>query len=316
MTSPWAGALLGAALAVGLLLVWSTWPSRQRPSLEDRLAPYVPERGRATERIELLLAERVVTPFPTLERIARPYLARAAHLLESVLGGGASVRRRLDQLGSVRTVHEFRLQQLSWAAAGGAGGVALSLAMLMGGRGGSPVALLVFCGAAVVGGVVACDYRLTARVRARERRMLAEFPAVAELLALSVGAGEGPVAALERVTRISDGGLSAELSRALNEARTGSGLVGALDALADRTGLVPLARFADAVVVAVERGTPLADVLRAQAVDVREARQRALMEVGGRKEIAMMIPVVFLVLPVTVLFALYPGLVQISAVVP
>ena len=74
-----------------------------------------------------------------------------------------------------------------------------------------------------------------------------------------------------------------------------------------RTGLLSLARFVDGVVVAVERGTPLADVLRAQAVDVREAGKRALLEAGGRKEIAMMVPVVFLVLPVTVLFALFPG---------
>jgi tight adherence protein C len=51
----------------------------------------------------------------------------------------------------------------------------------------------------------------------------------------------------------------------------------------------------------------LADVLRAQAADVREAGQRALMDTAGKKEIAMMIPVVFLVLPVTVLFAVYPG---------
>ena len=32
------------------------------------------------------------------------------------------------------------------------------------------------------------------------------------------------------------------------------------------------------------------------------------MEQGGRKEIYMMVPIVFLTLPVTVLFALYPGL--------
>jgi tight adherence protein C len=31
------------------------------------------------------------------------------------------------------------------------------------------------------------------------------------------------------------------------------------------------------------------------------------MEEGARKEIAMMVPVVFLILPVTILFALYPG---------
>ena len=61
------------------------------------------------------------------------------------------------------------------------------------------------------------------------------------------------------------------------------------------------------MIVAVERGTPLAEVLRAQAQDVREEGRRAVMEEGGKKEIAMMIPVVFLVLPITVLFALFPG---------
>jgi tight adherence protein C len=93
----------------------------------------------------------------------------------------------------------------------------------------------------------------------------------------------------------------------LADVRAGAGLSDALTGLASRTGLVPLARFVDGVVVAVERGTPLADVLKAQAQDVREASRRALMETAGRKEIGMMVPVVFLVLPVTVLFAVYPG---------
>jgi tight adherence protein C len=61
------------------------------------------------------------------------------------------------------------------------------------------------------------------------------------------------------------------------------------------------------MIIAVERGTPLADVLRAQAQDVRETGRRAVMESGGKKEIAMMVPVVFLVLPITILFAVYPG---------
>jgi len=87
----------------------------------------------------------------------------------------------------------------------------------------------------------------------------------------------------------------------------GANLPTALQGLADRTGLVSLARFVDGIVVAVERGTPLAEVLRGQAQDVRDAGRRAVMESGGKKEIAMMVPVVFLVLPVTVLFAIFPG---------
>jgi len=50
------------------------------------------------------------------------------------------------------------------------------------------------------------------------------------------------------------------------------------------------------------------EVLRAQAQDARDEGRRALMERGGKQVVAMMVPVVFLVLPVTVVFAVYPGL--------
>ena len=60
--------------------------------------------------------------------------------------------------------------------------------------------------------------------------------------------------------------------------------------------------------MAIERGTPLADVLRAQAQDVRDNSKRELMEIAGKKEIAMLAPVVFFILPLTVVFAVFPGL--------
>jgi tight adherence protein C len=161
-------------------------------------------------------------------------------------------------------------------------------------------------------GVVARDQALSRRASLREERILAEFPTTAELLALAVGAGEGPVGALERVCRLSGGELAVELRRCLAEARAGASLPRALEHLGQRTGLPSLVRFVDGIAVAVERGTPLAEVLRAQAEDVREAGRQALMEAGGRKEIAMMVPVVFLVLPVTVLFAIFPGIAYLS----
>ncbi len=110
------------------------------------------------------------------------------------------------------------------------------------------------------------------------------------------------------------GELSVELQRVLAETRTGDPLVRALDGLADRTGLIALSRFADGLAVALERGTPLADVLRAQAGDIREANRRELIESGASREVAMMVPVVFLVLPVTIIFAFYPGVVGIRLI--
>ncbi len=252
-----------------------------------------------------------MTPFPTLERIAAPLVADGVRLLDRSVGGAASVRRRLDMLGGPMTIEQFRAEQLLWGGIGLAAG--LGAAVLLEARGDAhPVALSLVVLACGVLGVLARDRRLTRDVQEREQRILLEFPTIAELLALSVAAGEGASGALERVTARSTGALSDELGRALADARAGAPLLVALERLAERTSLVDLRRFVDGIVIAVERGTPLADVLRAQAVDVREAGRRRLIESGGRREIAMMVPVVFLLLPLTVVFALFPGFYGLS----
>jgi tight adherence protein C len=308
------GALLGLAFGFGLVLVVSRLPVMRRPSLDQRLAPYLVDRRDAVRRI--VLADRTITPFPTLERLIRPQLSRCGELLERFLGGTVSVRKRLDQAGSDLAVPEFRVEQVIWGAVAFGVAVLLSVVLLLQGVARSPVAMLVFSLAAGVVGVLARDRALSRQVREREARILAEFPTIADLLALSVSAGEGPVGALERVARTSSGELAWELNRALVEARTGATLMQALEGIADRTSLTPLARFVDGMSVAIERGTPLADVLRAQAADVREAGKRALLEAGSKREIAMMVPVVFMVMPVTILFALFPGFITLSQTVP
>ncbi|HKS01655.1 MAG TPA: type II secretion system F family protein, partial [Arthrobacter sp.] len=148
--------------------------------------------------------------------------------------------------------------------------------------------------------------------RRREERMLAEFPSLAEMIALAVGAGESATGALARVCRTARGELSQEFSRVLAETRAGQPLVEALQEFSARTDLGPLIRFVDGIIVAVERGTPLAEVLRAQAQDVRDTAKRELMEAAGKKEIAMMVPLVFGVLPLTVVFAVFPGIAALS----
>jgi tight adherence protein C len=228
-----------------------------------------------------------------------------------MLGGRAAVRRRLDALGGDSTVEDFRVEQVVW---GGLGLLAAAVVATIGSVAAGDLNVLsagLLCVAGLVGGVLGRDWWLTQQVQRREELLLAEFPVVAELLALAVTAGESPAAAIARVTRLSGGELARELGAALGRARAGVPLVDALQEVADRTSLDPLARFIDGLLVAIERGTPLAEVLRAQAADVREAGKRRLLEAGGRKEIAMMVPVVFLVLPVTVLFALFPGLISI-----
>ena len=298
----WSGAGLGAMLAAGGLLFFVGLPVNRRPGLEARLAPYL----RDTARPSRLLAVRGDASGPGLLLILRPVLNDLGRGVERLLGGATSVRRRMERAGLHPDVEGFRAEQVVWGVGGGLVGlVVATLLWLKNGGSIIPLVLLVLC--AVGSGIVARDQVLTRSANRRERQMLAEFPTVAELLALAVGAGEGATGALERVCRLSQGQLAAELRQCLADARAGANLATALQGLADRTGLASLARFVDGIIVAVERGTPLADVLRSQAQDVREAGRRAVMEEGGKKEIAMMVPVVFLVLPVTVLFAIYPG---------
>jgi len=298
----WLGAGLGVMLIAGCLLVFVGLPVNRRPGLEARLAPYL----RDTARPSRLLAVRRDSGGPAWLLILHPVIHDLGRGVERLLGGATSVRRRMERSGLRADVEGFRAEQVVWGVGGGVLGLVMATLMWL--KNGSSVILLVFLVFCAVGvGVVARDQMLTMSAARRERQMLAEFPTVAELLALAVGAGEGATGALERVCRLSQGELASELRQCLADARAGANLPVALQGLADRTGLVSLARFVDGIVVAVERGTPLADVLRSQAQDVREAGRRAMMEEGGKKEIAMMVPVVFLVLPVTVLFAIYPG---------
>jgi tight adherence protein C len=307
------GAVLGALIAAGLLLVASRVAVIRRPQLALRVLPYVrdlPQVGRTPTL-------RVVSSSPTTAAagVFGPLLRSAADAVERVLGGAASVRRRLERADLDKTVHEFRVEQVVWGL--GAFAIAAAYGVFRGLRDpGSAGLSVVLCLVAFVVGLLARDSRLTSQATRRERRILAEFPTIAELLALAVAAGESPIAALDRVVRRSGGELSSDLGRVLAAVRTGEPVGEAFDRLAASSGLPLVARFAQGVAVAVERGTPLAQVLHAQAADVREAGRRELIEVAARKEVLMMVPVVFLVLPITVLFAFWPGVVGLHLTTP
>jgi len=298
-----AGAALGAIAGGGVLLVGARVRAIRRPQLASRVLPYI--RDLSTGAVGAPAGTDGPLP-PVVSAVFGPVLRAAADSVERVLGGATSVQRRLERAGLERTVHDFRVEQVLWGL--GCFAVAALYGLLRGlSDPGNAVPALVVCLVAFVFGVLARDSWLTSQVRDRERRMVTEFPAVAELLALAVAAGESPVGALDRVVRRSQGELAAELGRVLAAVRTGQPVALAFDELAARTGLPLVARFAAGIAVAIERGTPLADVLHAQAADVREAGRRDLIEVAARKEVLMMVPIVFLVMPTTVIFAFFPG---------
>ncbi|GAA1725862.1 type II secretion system F family protein [Aeromicrobium alkaliterrae] len=284
------GGLLAGSLAVGVVLVVAGWLGTRRPALIDRVAPYVRD-------------VRPPAPADPGRTSWADQARRFATAVADAIGGPADVQRRLDRLGSSLRVEDFRLRQLRWAGAAAAASIGLCL-LVAARRPAQPIALLVFCLAATVMAAWWCDHDLTRRVTDRERAMEQEFPTVADMLALAVAAGESPAAAVQRVSTIAHGELSEELQRVMGDVHAGGTVADAFDALASRTGVGSISRFAEALAGAIERGTPLVDVLHAQSADVRESARRALIESGGRREVLMMVPVVFAILPVTIVFAL------------
>ncbi|TLM75962.1 type II secretion system F family protein [Pseudarthrobacter sp. NamB4] len=284
-----AAVVCGLLLGIGLWLVVFRSPFLRATTFTQRIEPQL--KSQNLESRLLYSGDQHLTPFGPLGRIIRPVFREGMAALGHLNPSPGATTRRLAQAGINRSSIDFRAEQLLWAAGGFALALCFTFLAAAAGRFSPLLAAVAILGSAV-GGFMLRDYWLGVQVRRRESRMMAEFPSLAELMALAVSAGESATGALDRVCRSAKGELTREFSTILAETRAGKPLVQALQEFSARTDLAPLVRFVDGIVVAVERGTPLADVLRAQAQDVRDTAKRELMETAGKKEIAMMVPLV------------------------
>ncbi len=304
---PESPALLGGAVgllaATGLWLIYAA-VGAARPTLVSRLAPLLDPTARAR-------ATRGGSSFSTLLHAG----ARDLGTLVSFFGSSpASVTARLRALGSKTTVGQFRVEQLSWAAVGLAGAL-LAVPFLV--RWGTPaIVIIAFIVTVTVVAALLRDSALTWHVKRHRQEMERQLPDIAELLGLALSAGEGPVAALARVSAIGSGALAIRLRAMLASVHAGRPLPDALTQLAKDTDIPAVERLCDSIITALDRGTPLAEVLTGLAEDLRAEYRDALMEEGGKREIGMLVPVVFLIMPISVLFALFPGIYTLNMIIP
>ncbi|GAA4525648.1 type II secretion system F family protein [Brachybacterium paraconglomeratum] len=298
------GVTLGALFGVGITLVAWQLPWLRSRDLAARVDPYL----RRSRSASLFAGPRAASRARVvLERLLGPVAVRGLSVLERLTGGPEQLERRLRLAGRRTSADSFRIEQVIFGAAGMVIGVVLAV-LAIGLRGTSPLLGLVIVVLGVLLGVLLRDYLLGAEIKHRAAQMAREFPTVADLLALAVAAGESPIAAMERVARTSSGALPDEFAATVADIRAGTSVSQALASLGARTPLDSLGRFGEGVSIAIERGTPLAEVLRAQAQDAREESKRDLMETAGKREIMMLVPVVFFVLPLVIVFAIFPGL--------
>jgi len=291
----------GVALGSGVLCLLAAMPHWSASPLSQRIASYVRDVVSDDD-----LPDGALPRVGVLSAGDRTVWLRSRAIFERLLGGGEALRRRIEQAGLPLEQGAFRGRQLGWVLAGVVTGAIAVIGLALAGRMSPPIALLPgILGAA---GGFGYDMQLTARVSSRRARLTDELPTTLEFLALCLSAGEGFLDSLRRVAAVGSGELTGEFRRVVLAVGTGSPLADALTEMAVRLQLPGLSRAIDQVIAALEHGAPLSAVLHAQAGDAREDAKRVLIEQAGRKEILMLLPLVFLILPLSVLFAIYPGL--------
>lgn len=298
--------LLGGCLGLGIWALLMLAPRWSAPSLARRIAPYLRD---ITDPAGTTAWSAVADPGAAIAGGARALWAAAQRRLTALLGGADGIARRLAQAGRPVDVAAFRGRQLAATLIGLVAGGLVVAVLAVGGTLSGPTLVLPVAGAAV--GAVGADLALTGRAHARMARIGEELPTVLEFLALCLAAGEGIYDSVGRVARLGSGELTAELRAVVLDVRTGSTLPDALLAMARRLQVPALSRSVEHIVAALDRGSPLAQALQAQAADAREEAKRALIEQAGRKEILMLLPLVFGLLPLSVLFAVFPGIVML-----
>lgn len=297
--------LLGCALGCGLWMLVSLLIPQPAPSMSQRIAPYLldvcaeaRDLHYGPKRNLLVIAGIVLSPA----------LLTLATKVDALLGGRDSQRIVFGRSGRQEEFEDYRLRRAVFVGTASVAGAPLGSAL-------SPGYLIPLgaslLGGSVVGALVALgvtDGGLSHQAVKRFERIREEFPTLLELLGLSLSAGDSFPRALSRVSRRAQGELGREWARVMEEVDAGAMLSFAVRESALRMGSPPVAAFVEHLAQALHRGAPLAEVVQAHGFDAQADYSRSLVAKAGKAEVQMFVPMVLLILPITVLFAVYPGL--------
>ncbi len=135
-----------------------------------------------------------------------------------------------------------------------------------------------------------------------------ELVSILQMISIMISSGESPMSAMRYVSKRSDGILPRLVRESLNKYEDGRSITQTLDFLATATGSTQVRRLTNSIQIAIHRGTPVLDVLNNQVLALNKQINFNLMKRSGKSEITLLIPVVFLILPVSISFAIWPSL--------
>jgi len=219
--------------------------------------------------------------------------------------------QRLSEIGldKLKDYEKFKTKQILLSAMVGFSSLFLPIVI-----GNSPASSLIFAIFTCVITFTVIDRNLSQKVKKQRLMIDAEFPAVIEMYSLALSAGETPLVAMERIATSAKGSLAKEFSSVVAQVKSGKAFHLALDEMGRGLESLLIRRFIDSLIIATLRGAPLTEVLHRHAQEAREAQRNRLMGAAAKAEISMMVPVVFLILPISILFALWPSLANLNLI--
>jgi tight adherence protein C len=172
---------------------------------------------------------------------------------------------------------------------------------------------LIVCACAGVGWVFP-DVWLGGRISRRRTTIQVALPDVLDLLCISVEAGLGFDAAIQKVAEKFRGPLGEEFQEYIKEVKLGRPRMDALRALARRVDLEEIRTFVAALIQAEQLGVSLAQVLRVQAEQMRYRRKQRAQERAMKMPVKIIFPLVIFVLPTIFIVLFAPMAVQLMGI--
>lgn len=139
-----------------------------------------------------------------------------------------------------------------------------------------------------------------------------ELAKILQMLAIMISAGESPVTALRYISQRSSGKLALLIKTSLGNYEQNGNLYKTLEFVSSATNSAQVRRLLNAVRISAERGSPMLDTLQNQVRSLNKEIKVNLLNRAGKSEIALLIPVVFLILPTSILFAVWPSIYGLS----
>ena len=298
------GGLAAAFLAVVLLGYVSLAAAVQRRSVNRSL------RGMTNSELPEGAVREQQLAVPVVNRVILPNLTKVMRRLMRL--SPPAIVDRLDRevvyAGSPAGWDGQRLLAVKWVTAAGSVLLAVFALPLL-----NVGVLRTIIVAPVLGvlGYYVPEWLFRSRSAKRQKEIQRALPDALDLMSITVQAGLGFDAALERVGREMGGPLGDEFFRVVQEMRLGKGRGEALRDLADRTTVDELKSFVMAMVQAEIFGISIAQVLHTQAEELRLKRRMRAEEQAQKLPVKIVFPLILCIFPAMMVVLLGPAAISI-----